>query len=83
MRKSKRALLLGATFLAVTVLPAILYARDSSGPSGSMMAGGMMSGGHMMEMSRMMGHCGGIMHGGSGSGRPNEQWRRATPDNED
>ena len=68
MHKSKQALLLGATFAAVTVLPAILYARDSDGPSGSMMGGG-------MGTSRMMGHCGDMMRGDRGSGRPNEQWR--------
>ena len=75
MRKSKRALLLGATVLAVTVLPAMLYARDSDGPSGSMMGGGMMGGGHTMGTSRMMGHCGDMMRDDRGSGRPNDQWR--------
>lgn len=77
MRKSKRALLLGATVLAVTALPAILHARDSNGPSGSMMGGRTMMGGGTM------GHCGDMMRSDRGSSRPNDQWRGGrspTPD---
>ena len=89
MRKSTLALLLATVFFAVTAVSAIVYARDSGGSAGSMMSGGMMGGGMMgggmmgRMMSRMMGNYGTMMHRGSRSGRPNEQWRddgRATPD---
>jgi hypothetical protein len=78
MRKSKLVLLLATALFTVTALSAVVYARDSDDTSGSMMGGGMMGrgmtgGGHMMGM--MMGHCGDMMRGDRGSGRPNEQWR--------
>jgi Spy/CpxP family protein refolding chaperone len=77
MRKSKLALLVAALF-AVTAMSAVVYARDANDMSGSMMGGGMMGkgmmgGGQMMGM--MTGHCGDMMRGDRGSGRPNEQWR--------
>lgn len=76
MRKSKLALLVAAAF-ALTAMSAVVYARDSDGSMmRGVMGGGMMRGG--MGMSRMMGHCGGMMRGDHGStGRPNEQWRSA------
>jgi len=81
MGKCKLAILLAASFLAVTAKSAMVYARDSDASSGSMVGRGMMGGGHMMGggmmggMSRMMEHCGAMMQGDRGSGRPNEQWR--------
>ena len=79
MRKFKLALPVAAVF-AATALSAVVYARAADDSSGSMMRGGMMGrgmmrGGHMMGMSRMMGHCGDMMRGDHGSGRPNDQWR--------
>jgi hypothetical protein len=77
MRKSKLTALFAAVLFTVVAMSAVVYARDSGDASGSMMGGGMMGkgtmgGGHMMGM--MMGHCGDMMRGDRGSGRPNEQW---------
>jgi hypothetical protein len=78
MRKCKLALLLAAALFTVVAMSPVVYARDSDDTSGSMMGGGMMGRGmmggeHMMGM--MTGHCGDMMRGDRGSGRPNEQWR--------
>jgi hypothetical protein len=78
MRKFKLAALFATALFTVTTVSAVVYARDSDDMSGSMTGGGMMGrgmmgGGHMM--GTMMGHCGDMMRGDRGSGRPNEQWR--------
>jgi hypothetical protein len=77
MRKSKLVLLLATALFTVTALSAVVYAHDSDETSGSMMGGGMMGRGMMRggHMGMMMGHCGDMMQGNYGSGRPNEQWR--------
>jgi len=74
--------------LAVVAAGSALYAADSQDDSGSMMGGGMMGQLHgsddggmmgmMGRMSRMMGHCSAMMQGGQ---RPNDQWRKGTPEN--
>ena len=77
MRKSKLALLLAAALFTVAAMSAVVYARDSDDMSGSMMGGGRMGRGMMRGgmMGMMTGHCGDMMRGDRGSGRPNEQWR--------
>jgi hypothetical protein len=84
MRKFKLAVLFAAALFTVAATSAVVYARDSDDASGSMMGGGMMgrgmmSDGMMGRMSRMMSHCGDMMRGDHGSGRPNEQWRDSRP----
>ena len=73
MRKFKLAALFAAALFTAVATSTVVNARDSDDASGSMMGRGMMRGGHMMGM--MTGHCGDMMRGDRGSGRPNEQWR--------
>jgi len=86
MKKLAQSAALAATLIVASAGATVLYA-DNSDTSGSMMGrGGMMGGargGMMGRMSQMMSHCGGMMSGGSDSGRPNEQWRRGAPDKDD
>ena len=88
MTKPTRILVLTAMLLATVAVAPALYADDSRGSHGSMMGRGMMGGnsmmgGHgmgMMNMSRMMDHCGAMMQGNE---RPNDQWRRNRPSGQD
>jgi hypothetical protein len=50
-------------------------------PGGTMMEGE--KGGLMGRMGQMMNHCGRMMNNGTGTFRPNEQWRRGAPDRDD
>lgn len=80
MGKYKLTLLVAAVLFALTPVAATVYAQNSDGASGSMMGRGMMGrgmmgGGMMGSRNGMMGHCGGMMRGDRGGGRPNEQWR--------
>ncbi|MGD9724793.1 MAG: hypothetical protein AB7M05_08530 [Alphaproteobacteria bacterium] len=88
MRKFSKTLLAAAALVAGLAAAPALYAHDSGNSqndSGSMMGSGMMGQGSMMnmmgQMSQMMDHCNQMMQGsmGSGSGKPNEQWRKEAP----
>lgn len=84
MRKSIKALAIASAIIAGLAAAPALYAHDSEESGGSMMGSGMMGQGGMMGMmSEMMEGCNRMMqsmnHGGSG--RPNEQWREKSPDN--
>jgi hypothetical protein len=80
MRNVKRMLSLAAVSVVVLAATTALYAKDSDGSFGSTMRDGMMGMGQMMgrAVSAMMGRCSGMMQG-SGSERPNEQWRNGAP----
>ena len=79
MRKSIKALAITSTVIAGLAAAPALYAHDSEESGGSMM--GMMN--MMGQMSEMMEGCNRMMQSMShdGSGRPNEQWREKSPDN--
>ena len=80
MRNPKRMLTLVATVAAAVVGATTLYARDDHGPTDSTTRGGMMGGGSMTgQMSQMMDGCGAMMQGGMRGRRPNDQWRKDTP----
>ena len=82
MRKTTIGLLFASILLVGAMSSPALYAQGGHVSSGSMMDHGMMDHG-MIGMSRMMAHCGDMMHGGSG--RPNEQWhdgQSPTPDDD-
>ena len=82
MRKFMKSLALASVAFAAILGGSALYAADSQG-HGMMMGNGGMDRDGMMgmmgRMSRMMDHCSAMMRGGRGH-RPNEQWRRHTPD---
>jgi len=84
MRNLTSTMILAAALVTAAAAGTTLYADDA--PSGSMMRGGpgnMMrgeKGGMPGQMSRMMDHCGGMMAGGSRGNRPNDQWRKPSPD---
>jgi len=68
MRKLKVVLLLASSLFAAAAASAIVYAEPVHSHS-------MMGGGTMGRMGGMMEHCSAMMSGGTGHGRPNEQWR--------
>ncbi len=79
MRNPKRTLALAAASIAVVVAAPTLYAQETNGAVGSMMRGMMGGGGMMGRMSGMMDHCGAMMQGSSRGDRPNDQWRKGSP----
>ncbi|WP_206075953.1 hypothetical protein [Mesorhizobium sp. Z1-4] len=87
MRKSIKALAIASAVIAGLAVAPALYAHDSEESGDSMMGSGMMGQGGMMgmmgQMSEMMEGCNRMMQSMShdGSGRPNEQWREKSPDN--
>jgi hypothetical protein len=88
MTKPTRIFVLAAMLLATVAVAPPLYGEDSHGSHGSMMGRGMMGGNSMMgghgmgrmNMSRMMDHCSAMMQGNE---RPNDQWRRSPPTDQD
>ena len=68
MRKLKVVLLLASSLFAAAAASAIVYAEPVDSHS-------MMGGSTMGRMGGMMEHCSAMMSGGTGHGRPNEQWR--------
>jgi hypothetical protein len=75
MHKFRLALPGVAILFAVTAASASVYAGDTS--DATMNGGKMKSRGMMGQMTRMMGGCDAMMHGGNHSGHPNEQRRDA------
>ena len=78
MRKSIKALAIASAVIASLAVAPALYAHDSEESGDAMMGSGMMG-----QMSEMMEGCNRMMQSMShdGSGRPNEQWREKSPDN--
>ena len=85
MRKSIKALAITSTVIAGLAVAPALYAHDSEESGDAMMGQGSMMGmmNMMGQMSEMMEGCNRMMQSMShdGSGRPNEQWREKSPDN--
>ncbi len=84
MRKSIKALAIASAVIASVAVAPALYAHDSEESGDAMMGSGMMGMMNMMgQMSEMMEGCNRMMQSMShdGSGRPNEQWREKSPDN--
>lgn len=91
MRSSMIALLTAGVLAAVAALIPALHAGEADGKQqhdrptmGEGMMGGGMMGGKMMgsgKMSQaMMDHCAEMMQGaGSGTNKPNDQWRDSAP----
>ncbi len=80
MRRFSKTLVTASAFAAAALAATALYADARRDGGRTMMgSGGMMGRGGMMgQMGGMMDHCNQMM-GGSGSDRPNEQWRKDGP----
>ncbi len=78
MRKSIKALAIASAVIAGLAVAPVLYAHDSEASGDPMIMMNMMG-----QMSEMMEGCNRMMQSMShdGSGRPNEQWREKSPDN--
>lgn len=83
MRKSFRMLAVASMLGLSVVSVSSLYADSTGRKRGSMMGeGGMMS--HMGQMRSMMEGCNRMMGmAGRGSERPNDQWRKRSPNTPD
>ena len=79
MTKPIKAFVLASAVVASMAVAPALYAHDSDRSAESMMGSGMM--GMMQQMSGMMEGCSKMMQSPNpgGSERPNEQWRKQTP----
>ena len=89
MRRLERTLALALVLLGAAAVAPAVCAGESHGSHGSMMGRGMMGGSGMMggrgigmmnQMSRIMDQCGAMMQGNE---RPNDQWRRNPPSDQD
>ena len=90
MLKTIKALAIASAVIAGLAVAPALYAHDSEESGDSMMGSGLMGQGGMMGMMNMMGQMSQMMEGCNrmmqsmshdSSGRPNEQWREISPDN--
>lgn len=87
MHKSIKVLAIASAFIASLAVAPALYAHDSDNSGYPMMGSGMMGQGGMTnmmgQMSNMTERCNTMMQSMShnGSGRPNEQWREKSSDN--
>ncbi|MEX2127239.1 MAG: hypothetical protein WD871_03235 [Xanthobacteraceae bacterium] len=86
MRRQTRMIVMALVTAISVATASALYAqqdRGSSGSDGMMGRDGMMGGGGrgmMGSMTQMMETCGQMMQGmKDGSGRPNDQWKKASP----